>query len=421
MSGAATDASKRRGGLAAVEDTVTDFWASRPRRVKRGRKLAGIAAGIGRRYGIDPVVVRVALVAATVFGGVGLLVYVLAWLLFPDEHDEVSPVEALFGRGRSSTSKAFTVVLGLALIPLVTGTFGGIGFDGGSFLGLGLLLLGLYLLHRGRGHLNRPVSPAVERGPAAFSLSDSDEGTTVTTAKDAPGAWDPLGAAPFAWDLPDPAQPPPVPSPQPEPPVVRRQRSKVTAATVAVAVTIAGVLTVLGITLGGWFTAPHIIGVTLGVLGVGLVAGAFSGGARGLVGWAIPLSIAGVALTAIPFHEIPGGVGNLDARPLTAAEVRPVYEHAFGDIDVDLTALPADAVVSTRVHSGAGSNTVIVPATADVTFTCESKVGDVECLGRETSGVGNDPVTGFDAGEPGGPVITVDVSSSAGSVQVRRG
>ncbi|MET1075384.1 MAG: PspC domain-containing protein, partial [Umezawaea sp.] len=47
---------------ANVEETLKDFWASRPRRPHRGRKIAGVAEGIAERYRIDPVIVRVAFV-----------------------------------------------------------------------------------------------------------------------------------------------------------------------------------------------------------------------------------------------------------------------------------------------------------------------------------------------------------------------
>ena len=44
---------QQTSGMAGVEDTVKDFWATRPRRPRRGRKVAGVAAGIANRYRID--------------------------------------------------------------------------------------------------------------------------------------------------------------------------------------------------------------------------------------------------------------------------------------------------------------------------------------------------------------------------------
>jgi phage shock protein PspC (stress-responsive transcriptional regulator) len=41
-----------------------------------------VAAGIGRRYGIDPIIVRIALVVSALYGGSGVLCYLLGWLFF---------------------------------------------------------------------------------------------------------------------------------------------------------------------------------------------------------------------------------------------------------------------------------------------------------------------------------------------------
>lgn len=51
--------------------------------------LAGVAGAVARRVGADPTVVRIGLVLLSVFGGIGLAVYVLAWLAIPmDGEDE---------------------------------------------------------------------------------------------------------------------------------------------------------------------------------------------------------------------------------------------------------------------------------------------------------------------------------------------
>ncbi|MBN6036438.1 PspC domain-containing protein [Amycolatopsis sp. 195334CR] len=422
MSGTSTQPPETsKPGLNGFEETVKDFWASRPRRPKQGRKVAGVAAAIGNRYGIDPVVVRVALVAATVFGGIGIGLYVIGWLLFADEHDEVAPIEGLIGRGRTSMNPAFTVVLACSLFFVIPWSFAGNWFDGGGFFGLGLILLALYLLHRSRGQFNRPAVPPAPGHDAGFTMTDG--GTTVSSSTDAPPQWDPLGAAPFAWDLPDPHPAPVLADEPPPPPVPRRRSSPVGKITFAVALVTAGVLTTLGLTGVAWFSPAHIIGVTLGVLGVGMVAGALTGGGRGLIGLAVPLSIAGVALTAVPFHAVGGGVGNIDATPRSAGEVLPVYQQTAGNIDLDLTQLPEGTPVTTTVRSTLGSSTVIVPEDADVQVTCESSVGDIECLGREHSGLGNAPITVTDHGNDGvgGPQYNLTVTTSTGSVEVRRG
>lgn len=430
-----TRASKPQNGF---EETVKDFWASRPRRPHSGRKVAGVAAAIGNRYGIDPVIVRVALAVTTFLGGAGPVIYVLGWLFFPDEHDQVSAFEAMIGRGRSSSSTGFTVLLCLVLIPLSGWTFsggwfaGGL-FDGGGIVGFVLFLAAIYGLHHARGGSNRPVvAPVPGYGSsygqgygqggfdAAFSMSD----TATKTPEGATPDWDPLGAAPFAWDLPDPEPTPgPAPTPPPPPPPMARPKSKVALVTSGIALVVLAAGIVLNVSGSDWFSTHHVIGLTLGVLGIGLVAGSFVRGGRGLIGLAIPLAIAGMITTAVPFDNIKGGFGDLHAAPATLSDVQPAYQRTAGNVNVDLSKLPATGSVTTKVIAGAGQANVTVPETADVTFSCDAKVGDSSCLGHHTSGVGTGAITGTELGTDGagGLKITLDVEASMGQVTVNRG
>lgn len=416
MSG--TAGAPRSTGLGGFEETLKDFWVSRPRRPAYGRKVAGVAAAIGNRYGIDPVIVRVAFVVATIFGGVGASLYVLGWLFFPGENDPVSPIEALIGRGRSTMSKPFTVVLCIAFFPLSSWAFAGGWFNGGGLIGLALLVTALYLLHRSRGHANRPVAPVEE----TMTVPMYTPGAGTAT-----GTGDPLGAAPLLWDLPDP-EPAYAPPFQQEPRRhhgrrERRRNSKVGVATFGAALLVAGIGAACAATGADWFSAQHIIGLVLGVLGIGLVAGGFARGGRRLIWLAVPLSIAGVALTAVPVSQFSGGFGDLNASPTTAAQVQPMYSHTAGNMRLDFTALPDKTPVTTEVRAGAGNTTILVPATADVHYSCTTKAGQVDCLDQHSDGVGKPVTTGVDLGSdgPGGLQLTLTVTQGAGNVEVRRG
>lgn len=52
-------------------------------RPREGRMIAGVCAGIAKRWNLDITLVRIATVALTVLSGVGLAVYLAAWLLSP--------------------------------------------------------------------------------------------------------------------------------------------------------------------------------------------------------------------------------------------------------------------------------------------------------------------------------------------------
>ena len=55
------------------------------RRSSSEKVIAGVCGGIGAYLGIDPVVVRIALVLFTLCGGAGVLVYLVCWLCMPND------------------------------------------------------------------------------------------------------------------------------------------------------------------------------------------------------------------------------------------------------------------------------------------------------------------------------------------------
>ncbi|MCQ8894195.1 MAG: PspC domain-containing protein [Methanolinea sp.] len=58
-------------------------------RPRRGRLLGGVCAGIGNSFDLDPVLVRILWVALTVVSiGIGIIVYIAAWILMPEEEDK---------------------------------------------------------------------------------------------------------------------------------------------------------------------------------------------------------------------------------------------------------------------------------------------------------------------------------------------
>ena len=54
-------------------------------RVENGKMLCGVCAGIGKYFNIDPTLVRLGFVILTCFGGSGLLAYLIAAIIMPDQ------------------------------------------------------------------------------------------------------------------------------------------------------------------------------------------------------------------------------------------------------------------------------------------------------------------------------------------------
>ncbi len=60
--------------------------ASRLSRPRAGRAIGGVCAGFAQAYGWDVILVRLALVAAVIFGcGAPILFYIGAWIVMPNE------------------------------------------------------------------------------------------------------------------------------------------------------------------------------------------------------------------------------------------------------------------------------------------------------------------------------------------------
>ncbi|MDD7582504.1 PspC domain-containing protein [Corynebacterium sp. 32222D000AT] len=210
-------------------ETLRAMWATRPPRIPAEQggnaKIAGVCEGIGARFGIDPVLPRVAFVATTLAFGGGLAAYFLAWALMPRYSKASSPVEDLFGRRDGETSESglaialligFLMTSGAWSVTIMEDSF----FPSFSSSALGIALFtGLiwFFLYR-----HRPTPPAgllaagqlaqtdaQQAQPAAdpevdMSMFTPVDGYPFPPGRNTPPAWDPLGAAPDTWHLPDP-------------------------------------------------------------------------------------------------------------------------------------------------------------------------------------------------------------------------
>lgn len=49
------------------------------------RKIAGVCGGLAKYFGFDSTMVRLALALLVIFGGVGILAYIICALIIPEE------------------------------------------------------------------------------------------------------------------------------------------------------------------------------------------------------------------------------------------------------------------------------------------------------------------------------------------------
>lgn len=65
-------------------------------RSRKNRVISGVSGGLGEYLNIDPVIIRVLFVLLTLFNGIGLLIYIVMWIVTPE-----APLETLFDMSAS--------------------------------------------------------------------------------------------------------------------------------------------------------------------------------------------------------------------------------------------------------------------------------------------------------------------------------
>lgn len=99
-------------------EAETEISAPSERRLVRSsddRVIAGVCGGIGRHFGVDPILVRIAALLLVFAGGAGIVLYVVGWIAIPEESDDVTvatPSTVADDRTRN------TVALGLVFVAL---------------------------------------------------------------------------------------------------------------------------------------------------------------------------------------------------------------------------------------------------------------------------------------------------------------
>jgi phage shock protein C len=112
-------------------------------RSRSDRLIGGVCGGLGTYFGLDPVIVRLLFVALAIWGGFGVLGYLILWIVIPPEerrgaatqdviHDNVSEIEqqahefaqdarGMFSGGAGSSNVPKERTLWAAVILIVVG------------------------------------------------------------------------------------------------------------------------------------------------------------------------------------------------------------------------------------------------------------------------------------------------------------
>lgn len=356
-------------GPRVTRDEVRDL--GRMRRSRTDRKISGVAGGIAHHLDIDPLLVRVAFVVLTFFGGGGLILYGVAWLLLPDEHDG----DAVINVDEGIRTAALIIAGVLTIASMVGDTFGGPEFPW-PVLVVGLVFLVIFGGKQAKQSRTFPPVPG-----------------QVAEAPTYPGY------------RPGPPPPPRLVDP-------KRRGPLLFPFTIALAAFAVGVVATLH--LAGVEVAPSAYPVTvLGVVGVMLLVGSFYGRAGGLIFIGLIAALA-TAVTSV--------VDNVDAgqtvkRPDTAAELRSSYDVGAGEIIIDLTRIKDLDELDDRtldLEAGLGRIEVIVPDDGlRVVADAKMEAGEAILFGHKSE---NDDRAIF--GDSDEPTLTINAEVFLGQIEI---
>jgi len=357
------------------------------RRPIDGRVFAGVAAGLGQRFGISPTWFRVGFILLALFGGIGIVLYAIGWLLIPDEgSDEPIAAQWIDGFDTANTGMVVGAILvGVAVIILASSFH----LISGKFVVAGILLVIGVLLYR--GDLDRRSGSPNGEDEEPPSTADIDIGETVEAE---PVTDEQIvvedDTASVAVE-PESEPPPPAPASPPKPKSIL---GRLTIAATLVAVGGLAILDVAGVLFPD---LAHYVAVAVGVVGAGLLIGTLFGRARWLI-------VIGLVLTPLlflasigPTWSINGEAGERYIRVDSIQDLELVgyeYELGAGVLELDLRSFepPVDTEglypIPVGAKIGAGEIRIWLPEWASATVHGRVGIGSVDILGHQSAGLG---------------------------------
>ncbi|MDT0260235.1 PspC domain-containing protein [Jatrophihabitans lederbergiae] len=431
----------------------------RPLRRSRGdRMISGVAGGLGEYFIVDAVIFRVLFAVLSFFGGVGLLLYGMAWLLIPEPQEADSALDRTIAQLRRRRVPPWLVIIGGAIVLWIA--WFSWWAPGPTFPALMLIaILTLVLLNRlGRGTPPIPMgSGSVDSGAAPESGAASESGAVPesgaaplgpTGAVQPPPAWTPPQATTDTTEYVPATSAPPVGPPLIPPLSDTRQSMQAWLAETKVAhaerirrrrpikvgVALALAMAWALVAMLDAFTRvpfPAYLWTGLAVLGAGLLLSLVTRRITLL----LLLPIAMLAALALVFGgtraSLSDGSGQIGWLPTSVSQLGDHRQFA-GQSTLDLTKLNVGSTGSERtaapvaVHltQAAGEVRVVLPVKLNATVIADVHMGEIQngtshSIGDYVSGANVHlelPAATAVTGQP----ITIYVDLTAGHVQVDR-
>jgi phage shock protein PspC (stress-responsive transcriptional regulator) len=393
----------------------------RLRRSTTDHHVAGVAGGIARHFDIDPLIVRIAFVVLTFFGGAGLILYGACWLLVPEDDETSAPFDL------EPRTRGFALIIAGVIAAL---TVIGDSFDSGpglwgAFPAIVIAAIAWVVLtrrNRRRGLGYRPANdasnpyavhpgaPFTGPSPTGPTYAAPAQGIGAQLAADAKAdpakyrdmaAWQVVGdpAKGYRWQR-DP----------------RKRGPKLFWIAIPLIALALGTLGTIDLAGAGVIDAAYPA-LALAIVAGLLLLGSFWGRAGGLI-------LLGLLL--VPITAATTAAGEIDHdtvtyKPLTYAEIPEFgYRLGAGEMVIDLTAMDPRELDGKHleVNMDFGRTEVIVPDAVDVTATSWIHgPGGYQLFELEGGGIGTERTATHDGGLEA-PTFTVDAENGFGEIEI---
>ena len=447
---------------AGMPGQPADFFGwVRSHGISRGqdRWIGGVSSGVAHRMGIDPLIIRGVFIVLTLFAGIGVLLYGLAWAFLPEPDGRIHVQEAGAGHWSSGmTGSLIATILGFSGLG---GGFWGWGNHGfGAFLWTifwvgGAIYLIYYLVQRNKAATGTPAAAAAA-GTNAYASGSATAttppysdvagtgpftgspygGTSTGTPSGSgyggsgyrSGAYGGSGSGGSGWDngrsggTGPPQGPPPARKVRPAGP-----GAPAVAIVAGSALLVGAGLKALDVTniisLGdsanaiAWASAAAVLG--LGILAMGL-----RGRTSGILSF---FAVAALIIGGI--FNVVGNTGNrvrfqeVNWAPTSTQQASDGLNITAGRGTVDLTGLalgaPLQSEVLVPLDITASNVTVVIPATVPVDIKADMTLGNLNEGGSQRSGISTRQ-SSYNTDKPGSHLV-IQIDGTVSNITIKEG
>lgn len=396
------------------------------RRSRSDRVIAGVAGGLGNYFGIDPVIVRIVFLVLALFGGSGVLLYLVGWLVIAKEgRDESRALQSLRGSPEGNRGGLFLIlaIVGLLIITSPLVWWPGFGLGNGLALPLLLVAAGVALfvwpadgldIHR-RWHDDHR-----DEWHAARSEMSEARRETREAWRESRREWRHGYRRGFDDDTATPAPPPPPAAPPSSPP---EPRPKAFLGPLALAALLLFTGSAVFAHRVDWIDLDPAVflGIVLVIIGAVLVLSAFLGRARGLIILGVMLLPIAWTVNAVDLTWW-DGVGEESHTIDSLSELEDEYRYGIGEFIIDLSDLDLEGETrDLAVGLTIGEAIVYVPEGMHVNIDLDGRIGEVRVddgIADRLDDDGLDIAITTEIGDPDGGTLNLDFDLGIGSGRV---